>query len=338
MQTTHHVKQYIAILIILVAGCFSKASAQDWHFSQFHSSPIMTNPAFTGLFNGDVRFIGNYRYQWGFAAPYRTFSLSADGAFAILKNGDFASAGIQLLADQAGDLNFSTLHSALSMSYSKALSGYGNHFLTLGFQAALDRRSIDYTDIVAFDPEPLATTADNNFSYMDLSTGITWYFLPSDEIYVYLGGALFHFNEPNQSFLQDESDVLESRYSLHGGLQFPLTDNMNLLPSFIYNTQGPHEEFVLGTYFKYKLSHVTVTKETAFYTGIWYRNRDAVVLSIRLDHNNAFVGMSYDINTSSLSAASYGRGGLELNFIYILHKKFNASRIMKNRSYQCPKF
>jgi type IX secretion system PorP/SprF family membrane protein len=264
--------------------------------------------------------------------------MSADGAFAILRNGDFASAGIQLLADQAGDLNFSTLHSAVSFSYSKALNGYGNHFLTLGFQGAIDRRSIDYTDIVAFDPEPMATNTDNNFSYMDFATGLTWYFLPSDEIYIYAGGAMYHLNEPNQSFLQDDSDILEQRLSLHGGMQFPLTDNMNILPSFIYNSQGPHTEFVMGTYLKYKLSHVTVTRGTAFYTGIWYRNRDAVVLSVRFDHNNAFVGLSYDVNTSTLSAASFGRGGLELNFIYIIDKKFNASKRMKNRSYQCPKF
>jgi type IX secretion system PorP/SprF family membrane protein len=298
----------------------------------------MINPAFTGLFNGDIRIIGNYRDQWEFAAPFQTFSVSADGAYSVLKNGDFASAGFTVLADQAGDLNFTTLHTGLTMAYSKALSGYGNHFLTLGIQAAVDRRSIDYTDIVSFDPEPFATDVGNSFSYLDMTIGASWYFLPSDEIYMFLGGAWFHFNEPNQSFLKNESDILESRYSLHGGLQFPVMDRLNLLPSVIYNIQGPHTEFLLGTYLKYKVSHITVNQETALYAGIWYRTTDAVVLSARYDYNTTIVGLSYDVNTSNLSSASYGRGGLELNVIYIIDKKFNISKRMKTRSYSCPKF
>ncbi len=106
----------------------------------------------------------------------------------------------------------------------------------------------------------------------------------------------------------------------------------------IYNTQGPHSEILIGSYLKYKISPVTVKSETAAYVGLWYRNSDAMVVSLRFDSNNTIVGLSYDINTSSLKSASNGRGGMELNFIYILDKKFNSSKRMKNRSYQCPKF
>jgi type IX secretion system PorP/SprF family membrane protein len=329
-------KQYVTALILCLSSGF--IYAQDWHFSQFHSSPVVTNPAFTGLFNGDIRLIGNYKDQWEFAAPYRTFAISADGAFAILKNGDFASAGIQFLADQAGDLDFTTLLTAIDFSYSKALSGYGNHFVTLGFQAGVNRRSINYDNIVSFDPEPYALSVSDNFTYLDLAVGGAWYFIPSDEIYAFAGISTYHFNEPNQSFLNDESDVLERRYSYQAGLQFPVSDDVNILPSVIYNEQGPHKEFIGGAYVKYKISHVTVTKETALYGGIWYRNKDAIIASARFDYNHYFFGLSYDINTSTLTNASNGRGGLEINFIYILDKKFSASKRMKNRSYQCPKF
>jgi type IX secretion system PorP/SprF family membrane protein len=326
------------IFFASICVCSSYAHAQDWHYSQFHSSPTMINPAFTGLFNGDIRVIGNYREQWGFAAPYQTFSLSADGAYSILKNGDFASVGINLLADQAGDLDFTTMQTAISAAYSKALSGYGNHFLTLGLQAGINRRSVDYTNVVSVVPEPLATEYDDSFSYLDMAVGASWYFLPSDEIYMFVGGAWFHFNEPNQSFLKNESDILESRYSLHAGMQFPIMERLNILPSFMINTQGPHTEFLLGTYLKYKISHRTVNQETALYGGVWYRTADAAVLSVRYDYNTTIVGLSYDVNTSQLSSASYGRGGLELNVIYIIDKKFNISKRMKTRSYSCPKF
>lgn len=52
---------------ILLAGCMvllGKVSAQDPHFSQFFSSPLTLNPAFTGKFDGALRVMGNYRNQW----------------------------------------------------------------------------------------------------------------------------------------------------------------------------------------------------------------------------------------------------------------------------------
>ena len=57
----------------------SPSFAQDIHFSQFNNSPLNLNPAQTGLFNGDWRFVGNLRNQWSSVpVPYRTFSLSTD--------------------------------------------------------------------------------------------------------------------------------------------------------------------------------------------------------------------------------------------------------------------
>jgi hypothetical protein len=52
--------------IVLMGFMFllGKASAQDPHFSQFFSSPLTLNPAFTGKFFGAYRVMGNYRNQW----------------------------------------------------------------------------------------------------------------------------------------------------------------------------------------------------------------------------------------------------------------------------------
>jgi hypothetical protein len=45
------------VVVVVVA-------AQDSHFSQFFSSPLTLNPAFTGKFFGTYRVAGNYRNQW----------------------------------------------------------------------------------------------------------------------------------------------------------------------------------------------------------------------------------------------------------------------------------
>ena len=61
-----------ATLISIITSVFS-AKAQDIHFSQFHAAPVLLNPALTGAFGGEARFIANYRSQWQeIPVPYVT--------------------------------------------------------------------------------------------------------------------------------------------------------------------------------------------------------------------------------------------------------------------------
>ena len=50
----------LASALVLTLG----VKAQDPHFSQFFSSPLTLNPAFTGKFNGTWRLAANHRDQW----------------------------------------------------------------------------------------------------------------------------------------------------------------------------------------------------------------------------------------------------------------------------------
>ena len=83
------------------------AQAQDYHFSQFYSTPIMLNPASAGFFRGDYRLITNYRRQWGGVTnPYKTMAVSYDmGVWRDKENTKFLAAGINFYSDKAGDGN-----------------------------------------------------------------------------------------------------------------------------------------------------------------------------------------------------------------------------------------
>src|SRR5215471_19039498 len=72
------------ILFLIFLPCATFVRAQDPHFSQFFSSPLTLNPAFTGKFDGNVRVAGNYRDQWPtINQAYRTATVSVD--FPIMK-------------------------------------------------------------------------------------------------------------------------------------------------------------------------------------------------------------------------------------------------------------
>jgi len=106
LKTLHSFKN-IALTLFLALSF--QLHAQDIHYSQFGRSPLNINPALTGLFKGDIRFIGNYRSQWNkIPVNYMTFSGGVDQKFinSSMKNSLF-SAALYLNHDEAGDLKLS---------------------------------------------------------------------------------------------------------------------------------------------------------------------------------------------------------------------------------------
>ena len=114
-------KFYVLALVFI---CFSSISrAQDPHFSQFFSSPLTLNPAFTGKFDGVLRIAGNYRNQWpSINNAYTTGTISVD--FPILRNKlpemDTWGIGILGLTDQAAAGILTTNYLGLSTEIGRA--------------------------------------------------------------------------------------------------------------------------------------------------------------------------------------------------------------------------
>jgi hypothetical protein len=99
---------------------------------------------------------------------------------------------------------------------------------------------------------------------------------------------------------------------------FKLDVDWDLVPSIQLQVQGKYREIILGSSLKYTLIEKE-GKYRALYGGLWFRNRDAAYLSLGMDYQDWFVGISYDINISKLVPASNLRGGLEIACRYIMH-------------------
>jgi len=92
-------------------SCFlliGSIKAQDIHFSHIHASPTFLNPAYTGVHNGTVRLIMNYKSQWNNIGKYNTGAIATDFKVASFPNRDFFSMGLGVYFDNAGDLNYRT--------------------------------------------------------------------------------------------------------------------------------------------------------------------------------------------------------------------------------------
>lgn len=77
LQENGSLKLLVSLLILFLLSLNSVA--QDIHFSQFFSAPLITNPANTGMSGNNLRVANNYRNQWsGIGIPYRTLAIAVD--------------------------------------------------------------------------------------------------------------------------------------------------------------------------------------------------------------------------------------------------------------------
>ena len=315
--------------------------AQDPHFSQFFASPLTLNPAFTGKFDGQLRLAANHRDQWpSIPKAYVTTSASLD--FSILKNkipdGDVFGIGFSGLSDQSADAALKLNYGSLSLSYHKALDEDGFNTIGAGFQATYSSAILDFTKLTFEDQLTqngfTGTTSEtlnngNNQNYVDVNAGLLYSGSSNGVNNYYLGASVYHINRPNLSFI-DKVWTLSPRLTVHGGGSFPLTEMLSINTSAIFQVQNKATETLIGAAVSANVNG-DADNPSSVYVGSWIRFNDAIIPYIGIEVGGLRIGASYDINTSSLKAATLSRGGSEFSIIYI-------KKSSQTKGIPCPKF
>lgn len=335
-------KRFPLILLITVCIC-TQSAAQDPHFSQFFSSPLTLNPALTGKFDGAVRVAGNYRNQWpALNNVYTTYTASVD--FAILRNKlpelDTWGIGILALKDQAGGNILTNTYVSLSTSYHKALDEDGYQTIGVGFQGTYGQKRLDNSKLYFEDmltpfgftgvTQEVFYNTDMDVNYLDVNAGILYSGSTNGYNNYYLGASMYHINQPKESF-QGANWTIGPRTTVHGGGFFPVSEIVTVHTSAIFQIQNKATELVFGGAAAANYNPEALYPSNV-YLGAWYRLNDAIIPYVGLDVAGFRLGASYDINISSLRAASESRGGVEFSLIYIYQK------VEGGRGIPCPLF
>jgi type IX secretion system PorP/SprF family membrane protein len=296
---------------------------QDIHWSQFNDNQLFQNPGQTGHFDGDFRFIGNYRDQWrSVTIPYNTFSMSADARF------NRWGIGLLMFHDQAGDGTFRTIELQGNVSRSFKLTKDSTHVIRPGINFGMNHRQINWNQLY-FDNQYNGYTFDQSLPTMEnyqsdrktnpsIGTGFIYEWRRNDRNKLFFGAGAFNLNQPNQGFY-NQKIKREVRYNYFFKGNFQLNPLWDIIPSMQYSQQGVYREIIVGSSGKYYLpSSKNIYR--AFYAGAWYRTKDAAYLSVGYDYKDLYVGVSYDINFSKLVPASQNRGGLEIAVRYVIRK------------------
>lgn len=332
---------------ILLASLFGfiglcSLQAQDIHFSQFYNAPLNISPALTGIYQGDVRFIANYRSQWEqVPVKYRTASASADMKFLNSNfQRSFFSGGLLINYDQAGTSQLSAVNIGLTGTYTRQLSS--NFYTTAGALFGFNQRGFNMDDLL-FDRQWNGDVVDPGLSngeafsstsriFFDFSAGLNFRWQQSTNAQlvnrlekrskVDFGVALYHISQPDQAFYEDDEARLFMRLSPYIHSKIQVGKEVDVITNANVQMQGPYFEAlgVIGGRFYFNRE---LGKQTALQFNVGYRFDDfgdAVFPGFELYYNEIHLGLTYDINISDFDVATGRYGGWELSFRYIITK------------------
>ena len=306
----------MTIRLIFILFClFNTAIAQDFNYSQLSKSQALVNPALINRNVNDYEIQIHRRSQWyTVTRPFNTIVFSYTQKQA-LKN---TSLGLNIINDIAGDSRFSTDGLYLALANNIKIN---EDNLSLGIQGSMFQKSLNYDELFFLEEESFY---NNTISFFDMNIGasfITNNFIASVSIY--------HLNKPNQTFSSTKQEKLEHKHVIYLSYIEPYNSKLILYPELYYFQQQENRSFVLGANISYKINN------TDLKLGVYNRYGDAFFVNLGIIKDNLELLLSYDVNTSSLYAASNRVGAFEFSITYGWNKK---KLLDPKKNVVCPKY
>ncbi len=312
----------VIVAAVLLLGA-NNSKAQDFHLSMYDAGPLFLNPAMTGLVDATWRVHAQYRNQWKAVAykPYNTALLSFDVPY---KKWGF---GAQVIDMRAGIGNYNVFQFMGSAAFNVAVDRNKDHQLSFAIQAGFTQKSVDFAKLTfgeqyttsgggGFDKTLLSGETNNALRSQIIeqaNAGFLYYYAKETaKLNPFIGYSTFNITQPNETYF-DMANKLPIRHYVHTGVRINITNKFYLLPKalFMMQTNAREQTFAVDA------SYFMQGNSVFLLSGLTYRNKDAMVISIGMRKDNYIAKMSYDVNTSSLKDASNNRGGIELSFTYM---------------------
>ena len=315
-------------LCVIVCWMFAVTETvigQDPYFTQYFSTPIYYNPAFTGLGTG-LRARFNYRDQ----APrlpvdFKALYFSADLGDRSLPGA--GGLGIIVNSDNEGIGFMKNLVIALTIGVRIPISSY--LVSQIGIKAGILQKTVNWDDFVFTDQlsEKYGNIYNSDFTPPDADKkivpdfsagGILQYSNENSSVFGTVGFAVDHVFEPDQSFLSTGESRLPRKWIVHTDAVISIGENsssisrgagesLKINPGILFISQGKLNSIeaglnlmkfniYLGGWYK---STITGTTSNALAVLAGYRYYFAEDMSIKFMY-------SYDI---PISGAMVGTGG-----------------------------
>ena len=197
----------------VVVFLYKNLQAQDSQFSQYYAAPMYLNPGLVGI-HQKGSFGVNYRNQWpNIDAKFETYSFYVDNHF----EDEYMSVGLIFNTDREGIIGLQSNTVGLQYAYQLRL----NPFWTFrpGMEVSYFMRDLNFNRLTfgdQFDENGLVNPSSSDpvlntgvkVDFFDLAFGGIFY---SSEVWI--GAAVHHVTEPNQSFSRGKCKIAEKSVS-----------------------------------------------------------------------------------------------------------------------------
>lgn len=301
-----------------------RAFSQSYHFSQFFSTPLLTNPANTGFTEGPFRAASNIRSQgMSGGSNYFTGYLSADVSplRSHLPEGHKAGLGLYVMNDQSlgGALQSNSV--GMSAAYHVGLDPYGEQSIGLGVQGTYNQRRIDYSKLTfenQYGPGgvniglPVGEPLDfQSKQFFDVNAGIL-YNASLEHKSFFAGLAVYNILQHKDNLLSGEFNM-PTRITFQTGGQFWIGEYGKVYASLTTLSQAKAYEVTVGSAYGHQL---TDGEKNELLAGMWYRYKDALIPYLGYQTKTVQVGLSFDYTVSGVKTGSQVRNGYELTLLY----------------------
>lgn len=315
-------KIYTILCLFMLTGI---ARGQEINFSRVQDMALWYNQSLKTDKQTSLKL--NYRnVQYGGLIAYNSVAamfdmplLSKDGK-AKANSGYFSiSAGAASDKSNQGILNNS--QGMLGISYAVPL-GRKETYLAVGFQGAYYQSNLNVNGISnAFGDQfnnygpiegaPSADRLANGWSYghFNVNTGVS-IFSNSRYDKWYIGVSGMQVNQPYSYKIKADSTRLKMAIGVQGGYKFTTKTEDEVAFYMSMSWQGPAYRHYYD--FSYSKAIPGIQGGAAVGIGLGYRYSDAIVPNIELRYQKLILGILYDVNISSISAAGVSRNGVEL--------------------------
>lgn len=320
------VKIQLAFFLIF---CFFGVRGQDLHYSQFYNTPQIINPALTGVFKGDHRFMGSFRDQWSFVpVPWITFSGAYDGKFYLFDDySSFLGGGLSINHDRQGDSPLTLTSVNLNVSYSKAFSN--NHIISGGVTIGLASRGFNSQTLTwdkqwngdAFDPGASSGEDFDNFervNFFDSGLGVNYRYQYQPRTFADFGISAQHLITPKATFTNSNVSNLPQRFSFYLSGQVKVIEKLDIQVNVLQQIQSKYQETLLSALGKIYIDQKK-GNEIQLHIGAGYRTAGSLFPILGMRYNNYYFAFSYDVDSNGFNdLIGIKKGGPELHFSYII--------------------
>jgi type IX secretion system PorP/SprF family membrane protein len=319
--------------------------AQDQPFTQYPTTPLLVNPAMTGLVPDDFRLATNRRVQWNNTSANPAISLTGSFDMSLLKGklpkGDALGVGIVGLYNISGARDLTNNTIGVSLSYHKAFGKRKLHHLSLGGQAMQVQKHLDfpkltyetiYLNRINVPANPGAPGAINPvISYADYNVGMLYSGRISKRAALSVGYSQYHISRPVEYFIPNDGQTTSVRNLVFVGSSFDLSNKVNLYANVLYKAQAGAQDIYLSASCGIVLNSYDKGNLTLYVGGL-YTYLDALAPSIAFEWNKARIGFSYSSHVARFKSIEQSNGGYEISFVWA------GGFGKRSPDWHCPKF